>query len=170
MIVAGDATAQQAAALLDLPDRPLVHRRRGGNCRVTFPVAATDVGSLLAVVRAVESVGLRAVRLVDDDWVTLGGIADRLGCTRERVRLWSVGRLGPGGFPPPLNPGQQTLFYSWYAVATWLRGYRPKEVATPDAAPVTVNLALQLRQIGPAADVHALAGQAVGTHAGLREG
>lgn len=156
LIVAGNPSTEQTRVLLDLPARPMVHRRRGGNAQVTFPMNAPDMSALLAAVDAVESVGLRTLRVVDNDWMTLGAIAARLGVSRETVRLWSLGRCGPGGFPPPLNPGQDTSFYSWYAVATWLRGYRPRSLPAPNPAPVAVNLVLQLRQIGAPAAVQAL--------------
>jgi hypothetical protein len=77
--------------------------------------------AILTAVRDVESVGLEPIQIEDDDWVTLGEIADRIGRSREAVRLWATGNQGPGGFPPPINPGRKTLFYSWAEVAPWLR-------------------------------------------------
>lgn len=151
LIVEGNPTAEQARTLTELPSHPLVHRRRRGNCQITFPVASPDLPALLATIGVVEDLGLRTIRLVDHDWVTLAAIAERLGCSREMVRLLSVGKCGPGGFPPPLNPGQATSFYSWYDVATWHRRYRPAGLAAPNPVPIAVNLALRLRQLGPPA-------------------
>lgn len=77
--------------------------------------------AVMTAVQDVESVGLQPIGIEDDDWVTLGEIADRIGRSREAVRLWATGKQGPGGFPPPINPGRKTLFYSWAEVAPWLR-------------------------------------------------
>ncbi|MFC0532645.1 hypothetical protein [Phytohabitans kaempferiae] len=105
--------------------------------------------AVTAAVRDVESAGLRPVRVAANDWVTLADIAARIGRSREIVRLWSVGRQGPGGFPPPLNLGCDTSFYSWAEVAPWLR--RAVDCDLPDEEPVLVamNLALQLRRLAP---------------------
>jgi hypothetical protein len=105
--------------------------------------------AIASAVRDVESVGLRPVRIDDDNSVTLGEIADRIGRSREAVRLWSTGQQGPGGFPPPTNPGRSTSFYSWAEVAPWLRERMGLDV--PDVEPVlaAANLALQLRSLAP---------------------
>jgi hypothetical protein len=111
---------------------------------------ASDLAeAVAAAVRDVESVGLRPMRVAAGDWVTLADVAARIGRSREIVRLWSTGRQGPGGFPPPLNPGCDTSFYSWVEVASWLR--RRLGYDLPDEEPVLVamNLALQLRRLAP---------------------
>jgi len=107
--------------------------------------APTLAESILSAVQRVEAAGLRAVRVDAHDWVTLGDIAERIGRSRETVRLWAAGRLGPGGFPPPLNPGRDTSFYSWAEVLPWLRHRLCFDM--PDEEPVltAANLALQLR-------------------------
>jgi hypothetical protein len=64
-------------------------------------------------VRDVEKTGLTALRIDTEDACTLANIGERIGRSREIVRLWSTGKQGPGGFPPPINPGRDTLFYSW---------------------------------------------------------
>jgi len=126
-------------------------------------------GSLAAAIHGavveLEAHGLRAVRVDARDWVTLEGIAARIGRAREVVRLWACARVGPGRFPAPLNPGCHTLFYSWLEVAGWLgtAGHLPGEVRVDVDAPVlaAANLALQLRTLAPrVADltsIHAIA-------------
>ena len=111
---------------------------------------ASDLAeAVMSAVRDVESAGLRPVRVAAGDWVTLSDVAARIGRSREIVRLWSVGKQGPGGFPPPLNPGCETSFYSWAEIAQWLR--RKMRYELPDEEPVLVamNLALQLRRLAP---------------------
>jgi hypothetical protein len=104
--------------------------------------------SIVESVQRCEAVGLRPMRLHSGDWLTMAAIAGRVGKSRETVRLWSIGRLGPGRFPPPLNPESETSFYSWAEVAPWLRraGY-----PVPSEEPVlaAMNLALQLRHLAP---------------------
>jgi hypothetical protein len=100
-------------------------------------------------VRDLEAEGLRPARVDAGDWVTLADIGARVGRSRENVRLWAVGRYGPGGFPPPLNPGCDTTFYSWAEVSVWLRERMGFDL--PDDEPVltAMNLALQLRRLAP---------------------
>lgn len=95
-----------------------------------------------------EQSGLSPVRLCAGDWVTAADIAERVGRSREAVRLWALGRLGPGGFPPPLNPGNDTLFYSWAEVAPWLCR-KGLDVAYSEPVLAAMNLALQLRHLLP---------------------
>jgi hypothetical protein len=120
-----------------------------GAPRVSFDREAPSlVDAVTAAIAEVEATGLRVVRVDDRDWVTLADVAARIGRSREIVRLWALGRKGPGGFPPPVNPGMDTTFYSWAALGPWLReiGYD-----LPDDEPVLVatNLALQLRALAP---------------------
>jgi hypothetical protein len=107
--------------------------------------------SIVESVHRCETVGLHPMRLHNGDsgdWLTMAAIADRVDRSRETVRLWSLVRLGPGGFPPPLNPGSETSFYSWAEVAPWLRraGY---DVPSEEPVLAAMNLALQLRHLTP---------------------
>jgi hypothetical protein len=103
--------------------------------------------AVVDAVHAVEATGLRVLRVDADDWVTAGDVARRIGRSRETVRLWAAGRMGPGGFPPPLNPGRDTTFYSWAEVLAWLR--HRGGIDLPDDEPVlaAANLAVQLRAL-----------------------
>jgi len=140
-----------AAALRSLGPAAMVLWDPGtATVRVRFDwPAPTLVEAVVAGVRAVERAGLRALRADADDWVTAGDIAARVGRSRETVRLWAVGRLGPRGFPPALNPGRDTTYYSWAEVSMWLRGRMCFDL--PDEQPVlaAANLALQLRVLLP---------------------
>jgi hypothetical protein len=105
--------------------------------------------AVISAVDHLEAAGLTPVRVCDSDWVTLGHIAERIGRSREIVRLWSIGEYGPGGFPPPLNPGRDTRFYSWTEVATWLRRHTDLPVSKTDPVLVIANLLLQVRHLAP---------------------
>lgn len=111
--------------------------------------ARTMAEAVAAAVRTAERVGLRTLRIDVQDWVTAGEIARRIGRSRETVRLWAVGRSGPGGFPPPLNPGCETTYYSWSDVRLWLRSRLGLDPPGDDPALVAANLALQLRSLVP---------------------
>jgi hypothetical protein len=123
---------------------------RDGIGAVVVRRPASDLAeAVTAAVRDVESAGLRPVRVATGDWVTLADVAARIGRSREIVRLWSIGRQGPGGFPPPLNPGCDTSFYSWFEVAQWLRRRLGYELPDEEPVLVAMNLALQLRRLAP---------------------
>lgn len=131
-----------AAVVLPEPGAPVVR------VRFDWP-APTLAEAIAASVRAVEQLGLRVLRVDSDDWVTAGDVAMRIGKSRETVRLWAAGRLGPGGFPPPVNPRRDTTFYSWAEVLPWLRGRMDLDL--PDNQPELVagSLAIQLRGLLP---------------------
>jgi hypothetical protein len=112
-------------------------------------VEPESVEAIVAGVRAVEATGLRVLRVDADDWVTLGDVAQRVERSRETVRLWALGRMGPGGFPPPLNPGRDTTFYSWAEVSRWLRVSMGLPLPEEEPALVAANLAVQLRALMP---------------------
>ena len=103
--------------------------------------------AVVGAVRAVEATGLRVLRVDADDWVTAGDVARRIGRSRETVRLWAAGRMGPGGFPPPLNPGRDTTFYSWAEVHAWLRHRGGLDLPDDEPVLVAANLVVQLRAL-----------------------
>jgi len=118
--------------------------------RVWFDWPAPSMAQAVAgAVRLLERVRLRALRVDVSDWVTVGDVAQRIGRSREAVRLWIVGRVGPGGFPPPLNPGCDTTFYSWAEVLPWLRGAMRLDLPAEEPVLAAANLALQLRALLP---------------------
>src|SRR5215467_13567863 len=64
--------------------------------------AASWVDAILSAVRDVEGVpGLRVTGAGQEHLVSLLDIAHRAHRSREAVRLWAVGKRGPGGFPAP---------------------------------------------------------------------
>jgi hypothetical protein len=112
--------------------------------------APTLIDAILSGVRDLDRFGLAATQVRDDDdFVTLSDIADRIGKSREAVRLWSLGRLGPGGFPLPFNFNSSTSYYRWSQVAPWLRTKLGMDVPDPEPVLAAINLALQLRAIAP---------------------
>ncbi|MFB6391632.1 hypothetical protein [Polymorphospora lycopeni] len=109
--------------------------------------APTLADAIATAVRAIDSVGLVALRVLDQDLVTLADIADRIGQSRESVRRYSTGERGPGGFPPPANPVREgTIFYRWSEVAPWMSRNLGLDIPENDLALVVANLVLQARQ------------------------
>jgi hypothetical protein len=67
--------------------------------------------------------GARCVR-VDEDLVGTSDIAARTGMTREAIRLWVLGKRGPGGFPMTrgtAGSGRNSVrLWAWRDVVPWL--------------------------------------------------
>ncbi len=112
--------------------------------------APSLVDAIVSAIRDLESAGLTPVRVRDDDdLVTLAEVALRVGRSREAVRLWSIGRTGPGGFPRRVYADARTALYRWSQVAAWLRERMGLPVGDPEPTLTAVNLALQLRALAP---------------------
>lgn len=109
--------------------------------------APTLADAIASAVVAVESTGLRAFRVLDNDLLTLADIADRIGRSRESIRRYAAGQRGDGGFPPPVSPDRDgATFYRWSEVAPWLRERLDLDMPDPDPVLVVANLILQARQ------------------------
>jgi hypothetical protein len=111
--------------------------------------AGTFAVAIVSAINDLESLDLHPVRVVADDWATLADIGARIGRSRETVRLWSIDQQGPGGFPPPVNPGCDTRFYSWTEATVWLRDAMGFGLPRPHADLVAANLLLQARRLAP---------------------
>lgn len=104
-----------------------------------------------AVRSAIEQVegvpGLQVLRVEPDDLVTMSEIADRLGRSRESVRLLILGERGPGGFPAPVSHLKaRTRLWRWSEVAVWAgRIGEPAERQTAFLV-AAINAALALRE------------------------
>ena len=120
----------------------------GGLAIAEFDRKAPALADAIAsAARAIESVGLRAIRVVDGDLLTLADIADRVGRSRESIRRYMAGARGGGNFPPPANSAREGVaFYRWSEVALWLRTQAGIDAPDADVALVVANLVLQARQ------------------------
>ncbi len=112
--------------------------------------APTLGGALSSAIDAVESVpGLRIRRVEPDDLVTMTEIAQRLGRTRESVRLLIAGERGPGNFPPPVSHlRQRNRLWRWSDVAAWVGESDADDLAKARLI-AAVNAALELRTATP---------------------
>ncbi len=111
--------------------------------------AETLAAAVASAVRDVESVpGLEVTGVAQDDLVTLADVASRTGRSYESVRLLAAGRRGPGGFPAPVHTtsgDRPWHFYSWFAVATWLRDVLGQPVEVPPHELTTADRLLSAR-------------------------
>lgn len=108
--------------------------------------AASFSGAVLSATEDVESVpGLSVLRIEPDDLVTMAEIAERLGRTRESVRLLISGRRGKGDFPAPISHlRSRSRLWRWSEVAEWA------DIGTPEDQQrarfiASLNAALELR-------------------------
>ena len=103
--------------------------------------------AIKAVTSAVD--GLSVTRIEPDEMVTMAAIAQRVGLSRESIRLLSTGQRGPGGFPPPVAyADHKTRLWHWPDVARWLAEHdKAKVPVDAEAADLVaaMNAALLLR-------------------------
>jgi hypothetical protein len=103
----------------------------------------------LSAIHDIETVSGLVVEAIDGgELVTAAEIADRLGRTRESVRLLISGQRGPGEFPAPrLRLRDRTKLWLWSDVGLWANEHLGTSIEVgfgPEA--VTLNAALALRR------------------------
>lgn len=82
--------------------------------------APTMLEALTSAIGQVRSIGLDARSVEPSDFVTLSEIAERLGRTRESVRLLADGQRGSGDFPPAVvRVEDRSRLYRWSQVSEW---------------------------------------------------
>ncbi len=104
--------------------------------------------AVLSAITDVESVdGVRVRRVEPDDLVTLSEIAERMGRTRESVRLLAAGERGAGDFPPPVSHLRSRFrLWRWSDVAVWA-GVVSDQERDRARFVALVNAALELRGV-----------------------
>jgi hypothetical protein len=120
--------------------------------------AKTFAEALASAVRDIHRVrGIRVVRIEPDDLVTASEIAERLGRTRESVRLLASGRRGGGTFPPPASHLRaRGRLWRWADVLAWAGASDDDREAAQLVAAINAALELQTREAsltGPVRDV-----------------
>lgn len=140
-------TAHEVEELFALPGEPTVE---AAPTRGTALVWCTRAGATLAdavadVVAELAALGLHAVRVEAQPWVTLDDIAARLGRSPAAVRLWAA-QPDAGGFPAAL--AAHDLRY-WPHVSVWLREHLGYDLPDDDVVLAAASLALQLRDLTP---------------------
>lgn len=107
--------------------------------------ADTLAQALTTAITQIQSVaGLRVVRVEPDDLVTAAEIAQRLGRTRESVRLLAAGQRGAGDFPAPVShTRRRSRLWRWADVLAWTGQADPDELAAAQFI-AAINAALEL--------------------------
>jgi len=119
---------------------------------VGFGEFAREAGSFAdavsSAIRHVESVdGLEVRRVEPDDLVTMSEIAERLGRTRESVRLIAAGDRGKGDFPAPVSHLRSRFrLWRWSDVASWAQVTSAEERDRARFVAV-LNAGLEMRRI-----------------------
>jgi hypothetical protein len=123
--------------------------------------APTLAAAVASAITNVHSVGeVRVLRVEPDDIVTVSEIADRLGRTRESVRLLVGGQRGSADFPMPFSHSRErNRLWRWTDVLAWADSHglvqsvdlaSARTVAAVNAA---LELDMRLTQLGPERDV-----------------
>jgi hypothetical protein len=111
-------------ALVDAGCRDATFGKEGGRQYADFDREAKSFpAAVLSAIRDVRQALPEAaiVRVEPDDLVSMTEIAQRLGLTKEAIRLYVEGRRGGGGFPAPLAwIAQKHRVWRWSDVADWL--------------------------------------------------
>lgn len=129
-VVGVDLESEAVAEQLAEADLDLAWSDSGGRTSAAFFTQAADpVSAAYDVARRIERVvpGAKVPR-VDEELMSVREIASEMSLSREAVRLWTVGRRGPGHFPRP-RAGASTgdrgsvRLWAWSEVAGWLDEY-----------------------------------------------
>ena len=121
--------------------------------------------AVTSAIEQVESVRpLQVLRVEPDELVSTTAIAERVGRTRESIRLLIEGKRGAGGFPTPVAwVDAKTRLWRWSDVARWLREAHGEDVSVGEGAEflAALNAALEVRArvpgLGTPAERHAVA-------------
>lgn len=116
--------------------------------------ASSAPEAILLAIDQIESAvpTVRVIRVEPDDLVNASDIGERLGRTRESIRLLVAGERGPGGFPAPISHLKaRGRLWRWADVARWARDALDVETPDVDAAVfvAALNDALDLRRLSP---------------------
>jgi hypothetical protein len=104
--------------------------------------------AIVSAVRDVEGAELKTAHIEPDDLVNQSQIAERVGRTRESIRLLVSGERGPGTFPAPISGVKGSMrLWRWSRVAAWLahEGLLDEIEAKRAALVAELNAALELR-------------------------
>lgn len=142
---------QHMDALFEAGCDDAVFGERDGAQYATFDRCAASLCAALesAIDQLTAAVpGLEITRVEPDRLVTMAAIADRVGLSREQIRLLSNGQRGPGGFPSPVAyVDRKTRLWNWSEVSRWFQDNDRADVEISEGADLVgaLNAALALR-------------------------
>jgi predicted DNA-binding transcriptional regulator AlpA len=153
--LAGVPSEDEIGRLLERNDDATVEvDPASGSAWVAFDrEAPTFTDAVVAGVRDLDGAGMVAEEVYeDDDLVTLPLVGQRTGHAEETVWRWASGGADPGGFPAPIVEHPRRPCYLWSEVAAWLGIHFGLEQPDVTATLRAVDLALELRALGPAVE------------------
>lgn len=152
LIRGADVLAEQHAdALFEAGCGDALFGERGGVQFADFDREADSLARAIgSAIHDIESTvpDAKVVRVEPDDLVTLTAIAERVGRTKESVRLLTLGKRGPGGFPSPLSwVASKHPLWQWSDVAQWFSTRVGEEIPGSGSAAfiAALNGALEAR-------------------------
>lgn len=119
-----------------LPDADFVASE--GRTRIEAAISANSaVEAVESLAECIRSVDRTAEPMhVELSLMAVSDIAELLGVNRETVRLWTVGKRGPGNFPAALDTvGDRVRVWSAHDVHRWLS---ENAVPCPEARPLSL--------------------------------
>ena len=118
--------------------------------RATFSALGPAAAVSRLVERVTKAVPPAVPVRVDQDLVSVSDIAQRVGRTRESVRLLVDAKRGPGGFPPPVGViGDGTRVWPWSVVLDWFNkvlGIDLRENGVPPLTAAVLDVGFAIRQ------------------------
>ncbi len=147
LVLIGDDLATSSGAISDMWNDSKIGSSSGTYFVEFERLNPTFRGALSSAIDDVESIeGIRVRRVEPDDLLTAAEIAERLGRSRESVRLLAAGARGGGRFPPPSSHlrARQRL-WRWTDIADW-SGELDSEERECAHYVAAVNAALEYRQ------------------------
>lgn len=106
----------------------------GHLAEVHFDRDSSDLrNAIVTALSAVQAAGGTPVRVGPDDLVWAAEIAERIGKTREYVRLLIAGQRGPGNWPLPVVPTARNPLWRWSDVAAWFTAWTDSDTTIPTA-------------------------------------
>ena len=104
----------------------------GHLAEVHFDRDAADLGqAIIGALAAVWSSGGRPVRVGPQELVWASEVAERIGCSREYVRLLIAGQRGPSGWPAPVVASARNPLWRWSDILAWFAAWRGSDVTLP---------------------------------------
>jgi hypothetical protein len=108
------------------------HTRIMASLEASSPIEAVEL-----LVEAIRSGDTRAEPVaVELSLISFSEIAELVGLNREAVRLWTVGKRGPGDFPAPIDTvGDRIKVWAAHDVWLWLKD---NSIPCPQARPLSI--------------------------------
>lgn len=101
----------------------------------------------MSAIEALETAGLRVLRVDPDELVWASEIASRTGRSRQSIDQLIKGQRGPGTFPAPVSHTTRNPLWRWSDVEAWFADYEGHQPDTERSNIIrAINGALETRE------------------------